>query len=155
MPSPRALLTMLSMAIVVGAIAWGSPASAEPGAVCSPAHPISAGEVEVRIYGATWCGACRATESFFSSIGASDTTPVTVAGNPVTVRLTHLDVDTLSSSERSALRGRGVPEIHLVVRGQVVHYRAGAITTRSELDGFVGAGLSTGGCVLDRARPRR
>lgn len=151
----RALPLTLSIAAVALAIGWGSPAAAEPGAVCSPTHPIAAGDVEVRIYGATWCGACRATESFFSSIGASDTTPVTVAGNPVTVRLTHMDVDTLSSSERSALRGRGVPEIHLVVRGQVVHYRAGAITTRSELDSFVGAGLSTGHCVLDRARPRR
>lgn len=152
MPSPRALLTMLSMAVVVGAIAWGSPASAEPSAVCSPAHPISANEVEVRIYGATWCSACRATETFFSSIGASDTTPVTVSGNPVTVRLTHRDVDTLSSAERAEMRGRGVPEIHLVVRGQVVHYRAGAITSRGELDSFVGAGLSTGGCVIGRAR---
>lgn len=143
-------------ALVIGSVLLGmnAPVLAEPTAVCSPTYPISANEVELRIYGATWCSACRATESFFSSIGAVDTTPVTVDGRPVTVRLTHFDVDSLSPSERSAMRGDGVPEIHLVVRNQVVHYQAGSITSRSELDSFVDTGLDSGGCVLGTPRRR-
>jgi hypothetical protein len=145
-------LVVLSFVAVLGAVA--APSAAEPTAVCSPTYPIAAGEVELRVYGATWCSACRATESFFSSIGATDTTPVTVDGRPYTVRLSHLDVDRLTPSERSEMRGSGVPEIHLVVRHQVVHYQAGAITSRPELDRFVDAGLDTGGCVLGTPRRR-
>lgn len=147
--------TLAALALLTLVLSPGR-SSADPSAVCSPSYPVSANEVEIRIYGAEWCGACAATEAFFSSIGASDTTPVTVDGRPVTVRLTHLDVDHLTPAQRAAMRGDGVPEIHLVVRSQTVFYQAGAITTRGELDRFVDGGLESGGCVLERApRGRR
>jgi hypothetical protein len=130
--------------------------AAEPSAVCSPSYPIAASDVEIRIYGATWCGACGMTEEFFRSIGAADSAPVTIDGRAVNVRLTHLDVDRISPTERAAMREDGIPEIHLVVRRQTVFSQAGAITSRSELDRFVSGGLASGGCVLDRGpRPRR
>jgi hypothetical protein len=130
--------------------------AAEPSAVCSPSYPIAASDVEIRVYGAEWCGACAATEDFFRSIGATDSTAVTIDGRSVNVRLTHLDVDHISPADRAAMRGDGIPEIHLVVRRQTVFFQAGAITSRSELDRFVSGGLASGGCVLDRgARPRR
>jgi hypothetical protein len=144
--------SLLCLALLVGP----GRSEADPSAVCSPSYPITANEVEIRIYGAEWCGACAATEAFFASIGATDTTPVTVDGRPVTVRLSHLDVDHLTPAQRAAMRGDGVPEIHLVVRNQTVFYQAGAITTRGELDRFVDGGLDSGGCVLDRGtRARR
>ena len=77
------------------------PAAADPTAVCSPLHPVPMAEVEVRIFGATWCGACEETEAFLSSIGATDSASVLVDGRRVSVRLRHLDVDAISESERA------------------------------------------------------
>lgn len=148
-------ITPAALALLALFVSPGRSA-ADPSAVCSPSYPVSANEVEIRVYGAEWCSACAATEAFFSSIGATDTTPVTVDGRPVTVRLSHLDVDHLTPAQRAAMRGDGIPEIHLVVRNQTVFYQAGAITNRGELDRFVDGGLDSGGCVLERApRARR
>ena len=130
-------------------------AEADPSAVCSPAHPIPTDQVEVRIFGATWCGACEETEHFLTSIGATDSASVLVDGRRVTVRLRHLDVDSITETERAAMRGDGIPEVQLLVRGQVVYFQAGSITTSAELDRFVDGGLESGGCVLDSGRHRR
>ncbi len=144
--------TMLALLMVISV---AGSAGADPSAVCSPNYPIAAADVEIRVYGATWCGACAATESFFASIGATDSTPVLIDGRSIQVRLVHLDVDHLTPAQRTAMRGDGVPEVHLVVRNQVVHYQAGAITSRPALDRFVDSGLDSGGCVLERATRRR
>lgn len=152
----RSTLAALGLLILPGLVLAPGRSEADPSAVCSPTYPIAAADVEIRVYGAEWCSACAATEAFFSSIGATDTAPVTVDGRPVTVRLSHLDVDHLTPAQRAAMRGDGVPEIHLVVRNQTVYYQAGAIMTRGELDHFVDGGLDAGGCVLERGpRPRR
>ena len=145
----------LALAILVALtlLAGGPrPVEADPSAVCSPAHPVPTAEVEVRIFGATWCGACAETERFLSSIGATDAASVLVDGRRVSVRLRHLDVDSISETERAAMRGDGIPEVQLVVRGQVVYYQAGSITSSAELDRFVDGGLASGGCVLDGGR---
>ena len=133
------------------ALCFAAPerADADPSAVCSPLHPVAMADVEVRIYGATWCGACAETERFLAGIGATDSASVLVDGRRVSVRLRHLDVDSITETERAAMRGDGIPEVQLVVRGQVVHYRAGSITSTAELDRFVDSGLDTGGCVLE------
>lgn len=143
---PFAVLAILS-ALALGSASPG-PAAAEPSAVCSPLHPVASADVEVRIFGATWCGACAETERFLASIGATDSASVLVDGRRVSVRLRHLDVDAIPSSERASMRGDGIPEVQLVVRGQIVSWQAGAITSSAALDRFVDAGLESGGCVL-------
>jgi thiol-disulfide isomerase/thioredoxin len=143
---------LVALALLGLVTAAPRPAEADPTAVCSPLHPIATDQIEVRIFGATWCGACEETERFLSSIGATDSASVLVDGRRVTVRLRHLDVDSISETERAAMRGDGIPEVQLVVRGQVVFYQAGSITSSAALDRFVDGGLETGGCVLDGGR---
>src|SRR5688572_2352477 len=121
--APVALVLVALAMLFAGA---PRPAAADPTAVCSPLHPVPTTDVEVRIFGATWCGACEETERFLTSIGATDAASVLVDGRRVSVRLRHLDVDTISSSERASMRGDGIPEVQLVVRGQVVFYQAGS-----------------------------
>ena len=130
-------------------------AEADPTAVCSPLHPVPSRDVEVRIFGATWCGACMETEHFLTSIGATDSASVLVDGRRVSVALRHLDVDTISASERAGMRGDGIPEVQLLVRGQLVYFQAGAITSSDMLDRFVDGGLESGGCVLEPETTRR
>jgi hypothetical protein len=153
MRSPLTRVSGSKLALVVLATLMAQTgarsAEADPSAVCSPTHPVPTSDLEVRIFGATWCGACEETEHFLTSIGATDSASVLVDGHRVSVRLRHLDVDSISSSERASMRGDGIPEVQLLVRGQVVFYQAGSITSTAELDRFVDGGLETGGCVLD------
>jgi hypothetical protein len=148
-------LAFVALAVLSVALGSSRPAEADPGAVCSPLHPIAAREVEVRIFGATWCGACMDTEHFLTSIGATDSASVLVDGRRVNVALRHLDVDTISATERSTMRGDGIPEVQLLVRGQLVYFQAGAITSSDMLDRFVDGGLESGGCVLAPETTRR
>ena len=89
-------------------------ADADPSAVCSPLHPVAMADVEVRIYGATWCGACAETERFLAGIGATDSASVLVDGRRVSVRLRHLDVDSITETERAAMRGDGIRSKSLI-----------------------------------------
>src|SRR5688572_2808527 len=102
LPTRLAALTLLALALGLA-----RPAEADPTAVCSPLHPVPSRDLEVRIFGATWCGACMETEAFLTSIGATDSASVLVDGRRVSVRLRHLDVDAISATERSSMRGDG------------------------------------------------
>lgn len=148
-------VSLAVLAILALALGPSQPAEADPTAVCSPLHPVPAGDVEVRIFGATWCGACMETEHFLTSIGATDSASVLVDGRRVNVALRHLDVDTISATERAGMRGDGIPEVQLLVRGQLVYFQAGAITSSDMLDRFVDGGLESGGCVLAPETTRR
>lgn len=109
-------------------------------------------ELVLRVFTASWCGACRTQHEMLAREGITDTFTVRVGDQNRTVCLLELDIDVPRNNDLADREGvTHIPTNQFLRDGQV-RGRRGTITSRSALDEFVRSSLN-GSSASKKAPP--
>lgn len=149
---------LLPPALAMGLLLLTVAAQAEPrnsrgpsGRMC--ATTLTEHDLELVVYGASWCPACDVLDRALEADGDPAVLTLGPAFAGARVRIRHVDVDRATPADLAALRGQGIPEIHVSVAGRILNWHEGACAQADGLRRFVEDALASDGCSVAPGGP--